>query len=271
VLVRRTGSKAILEPLLAEARVPANSDYFPFLDLNAGEARFREDVSTLFQTWSIVPIPLLEMLGVADVRYERVTPVESFQRTQLTGSTRVDLALLAPGVAAPALDNAGALDSTLTSLLRVLRASCGLGFERNWAEAVHALARETLPYADPHTGAALLDAAIPAACRDRLSADMRVLVDLHASVAARDGHKMAEAAEKVLDGSASQDLKYYALTAGMLGRLAIHEPERAIQLYESHRDVAGDVGSSPELRLMLALAKSRHAAVTTTQAPHALL
>ena len=271
VLVRKTGSKAILEPLLAEARVPANSDYFPFLDLNAGEARFREDVSTLFQTWSIVPIPLLEMLGVADVRYEGVTPVDSFQRAQLAGSTRVNLALLAPGIAPSALDNAGALDSTLTSLLRVLRASCGLGFERSWAEAVHALARETLPYADPHTGAALLDAASPTGCRDSLSADMRALVDLHTSVAARDGHKMAEAAEKLLDGSASQDVKYYALTAGMLGRLAIHEPERAVQLYESHSDVAGDIGSSPELRLLLALARSRHAAVTTTRAPRALL
>jgi hypothetical protein len=100
---------------------------------------------------------------------------------------------------------------------------------------------------------------------------MRALFDLHASVAARDGLGMAEAAEKLLSGSASQDVKYYALTAGMLGRLATHEPERAIQLYETHRDIAGDVDSSPELRLMLALAKSRHAAVTTTRAPRALL
>jgi hypothetical protein len=211
------------------------------------------------------------MLGVADVRYESVTPTDSFQRTQLAGSTRVNLALLAPGVSAPALDNAGALDSTLTSLLRVLRASCGMGFERNWTEAAHALARETLPYADPHTASALLDATIPRGCRDGLSADMRALVDLHASVAARDGHGMAEAAETLLNGSASQDVKYYALTAGMLGRLATHEPERAIQLYEAHRELAGDVESSPELRLMLALARSRHAAVTTTRAPRALL
>jgi hypothetical protein len=74
----------------------------------------------------------------------------------------------------------------------------------------------------------------------------------------------------VLDGADSRDLKYYALTAAMLGRLTSHEPERVMQLYEQHKDIAGDLHSSAEIRLMLALAKSRRE-LNTTESPRSLL
>jgi hypothetical protein len=68
-LVRRTGSKSLIESLLAHSPVPANSDYFPFLDLNAGKARFREQSAGLFRSWGIARLPILEMLGVSNVLF----------------------------------------------------------------------------------------------------------------------------------------------------------------------------------------------------------
>jgi hypothetical protein len=48
------------------------------------------------------------------------------------------------------------------------------------------------------------------------------------------------------------------------------EPERAVWLYDAHRDVAQDLRSSPEIKLMLALAKS-HAEIKTTARSRPLL
>jgi spermidine synthase len=267
-LIRKAGSRAVLEALLADTPVPTNSDYFPFLDLNAGRARFRGDVSTLFNGWGIAPLPLLDMLGVADVRYRTVTPDSSFRRTRLIQYARTRLSAL---TGSPVLEASGdARDSTLTDWLRALRPFCGTGFEERWSDAVHALARDTLAYLDADEGANLLAAAVPADCRAEASEDFREWLDLYAAVAARNGAGMATVAEKLLGGTAAADRKRFALIAAMLGRLATHEPERVMALYEAHKGLVGDLRSSPDVRLILALAKSRHE-VTTTEAPRSLL
>jgi spermidine synthase len=267
LLVRRTGSRRVLEALLADARVPVNSDYFPYLDLNAGKARFREDVATLFYGWSIVPMPLLDLLNISNVHYRAVTSNHTFRRTELIHSAQARLASLTGDTTLEALSSA---DTRLTDWLRVLRATCGQGFEQSWADALQALARDTLAYLDPDDGAALLAASVPAACRDRLPPDIRQWLDLYAAVAARDGRSMADIAERLLDHTTATDRKQFALTAAMLGRLATHEPERVISLYEQHKDLVGDLHANPEIRLILALAKHPEE-VTTTEAPRSLL
>jgi hypothetical protein len=243
-----------------------NSDYFPFLDLNAGAARFRDDIATLFYSWSTVPLPLLDMLNVANVHYRAVTADDdTFRRTQLIRNAQASLSVLRGDI--PATSGSA---TALTDLLRALRASCAAGFERSWADALHALARDTLPYLDADAGAELLTAAAPPACRDRLPSDTRQWLDLYTAVAARDGRAMADVAEPLLDRSTTRDRRVYALTAAMLGRLATHESERVIALYETHNDLVGDLRASPEIRLMLSLARNR-GEINVTEAPRSTL
>ena len=40
-LVRKTGSRTAIASILSGSGTPANSDYFPYLDLNAGRARYK--------------------------------------------------------------------------------------------------------------------------------------------------------------------------------------------------------------------------------------
>jgi hypothetical protein len=265
LLVRRTGSKAVLEALVADARVPVNSDYFPFLDLNAGAARFRGDIATLFLAFGSVPLPLLDMLDVADVHYRGVTPDNTFGRTQSIRDAQATLSIL-KGDTAPTTGS----DTPLTALLRALRGSCAAGFEPRWADALHALARENLAYLDADDGADLLAAAVPLACRDRLPSDTRDWLDLYAAIAARDGRRMGDVAEQLVDQTTALDRKNYALIAAMLGRLVSNESERTISLYEQHKGLFGDLRTAPEVRLIVALARNRPD-VKTTQAPRALL
>ena len=264
IRIRKTGSKAIIEPLLAETHVPINSDFFPFLDLNAGKARYREEVATLFFSWGVLPLPLLEMLGVADVHYAAVTPDASFLRTQQIRDAQRSLAVFVQRT-----EHAGS--GSLTSRFRALRDACERpGVEENWTNALHELARSSLAYLDPSAGRELLSAAVPQACRDTLPPALSAWLDLYYAVAARDGRKMGDLAEQVLNATGEEELKYFALAAGMLGRLTTHEPERVLRLYESYKGLVGDASSSPEITLMLALARNKRE-LNTTEAPRALL
>lgn len=267
LLVRKTASKTILDPLLAAAAVPANSDYFPFLDLNAGRARFRVETAMLFTSWTALPLPLLDMLGVARVRYDAVTPNTDFQRARLIGAAKTTLAALTNDARKEGLATES---ETGVSWLRALRASCAQGYEAAWADALHVVARKSLAYLDAAAGAELIEAAAPTACRDKLPAATREWLALYAAVAARDARSMGELGERLLDSSQARELKYFALVAAMLGRLANHEPERVAQIYRSHEGDAGDLRSSPEIKLLLALALNR-GELTTTEAPRSLL
>jgi hypothetical protein len=144
------------------------------------------------------------------------------------------------------------------------------GVEENWTNALHELARSSLAYLDPSAGRELLSAAVPQACRDTLPPALSAWLDLYYAVAARDGRKMGDLAEQVLNATGEEELKYFALAAGMLGRLTTHEPERVLRLYESYKGLVGDASSSPEITLMLALARNKRE-LNTTEAPRALL
>ncbi len=266
--VRKTGSRAVLDALMADARVPANSDYFPFLDLNTGKARFNANTSILFQGWSSVPLPLLDMLNIGNVNYRAVTADDAFLRTELIRNAQAHLSALRDATPSDTQGRRG--DTPATDWLRALHASCGAGFEQAWGDALHALARETLAYLDPDAGAELLTAAAPPACRDRLPLETRQWIDLYTAIAARDGHTMAEIAEQLIDQTAATDRKQFALTAAMLGRLATHESEHVLDLYDKHKDLVGDLRTSPEIRLMLALARKGQT-VDTTETAHSLL
>lgn len=254
-LVRKTGSRLIIDGVIAESGIPANSDYFPFLDLNAGRARFREQRATLFSSWSLAPLPLLEMIGVADFSLGEVTPDRSSQRSMAIARARALHAALArtDGQA----DGSHRSSDTLATLLTVLRQSCAAGFEATWDEGLHSLARQTLQFLDPQAGAELLAAAVPPECTDSTTPSVRQWLALYGAIAARDALRMVQVGEGILRGphnSADPARTRYALVAAMLGELSRRRPERVIELWNEHQNLAGNLGTSPDLRLILTLA-----------------
>ena len=59
---RRIGSKLAIEPFFSSYDVPANSDYFPVLDLGAVRARFLGKDAMELQRFRVVPAPVIEVL-----------------------------------------------------------------------------------------------------------------------------------------------------------------------------------------------------------------
>jgi hypothetical protein len=256
-LVRRTGSKRLIESLLAHSPVPANSDYFPFLDLNAGKARFREQSAGLFRSWGIARLPILEMLGVSNVRYERVVADDTFERTLLIGNAQTIYNDLMAANVSDTLPKNPALTS-----LWVLRSACETAdLAAAWSFELHGLALASLPFLDARSASEALAAAAPQRCLDQATADVRPWLDLYRAVAARDATNMAKAGETLLraDGAMDPGRRQYALVAAMLGRLVNDQPAQVVQLWEAERALAEDVNALPDVRLLLSMALDRRA------------
>ena len=256
-LVRKTGSRAALESILAQPGTPPNSDYFPFLDLNAGRARFKEEVAVMFFGLGLAPVPVLEMLGVSRLSPANVTPDHSFERTQKIAAAYALHAALTNTAAQPS-HSRPLEDSTLAVLLGSLRETCGGTTPELWMDAVHTLALSTLAFVDAATADSLLATVIPESCARSAASPNREWFALYRAVGARDAARMAAAATALLQRSPamSPEEREYALVAGMLGFAASGRAEEGARLWAAHAGApAGNAAIGAEVRLMLSMAR----------------
>jgi spermidine synthase len=256
-LVRKTGTAKVLEPWLAQSAVPVNSDYFPFLDLNAGKARFRQEVATLFAEWSVASLPVLEMVGVSEFDLANVTPDPTFERTMSIALARSIRAALASREASATGAEAKSVGPTITTLGLLSRHCESAAAEEAWLLGLDSLAHSTLARLDAAAAIELLDAVLPPACRAQRSPLVLAWFALYRTVAAREAHRMAAAAESVLvfDRASPPVRRRYALTAAMLAHLSSGRPEKAIELWGNRAATVGEVETTPELELILTLAR----------------
>jgi hypothetical protein len=236
--------------IIGQSGTPANSDYFPYLDLNAGRARFKEEVAGLFFGLGLAPVPVLEMLGVADFSPASVTADPTFERTRRIADAHALHAALTSGSSTQSPDPA------LIALLRSLRDSCGAASPDLWSDAIHSLAVTTLAFVDAPTAASVLTSAVPETCVDGGLPGKRKWLDLYRAVGARDPARMASTAIALLDGSAplSPPQRDYALVAGMLGFVASGRPDEGARLWAAHAAKMGGSAVAPEVQLMLGMA-----------------
>jgi spermidine synthase len=260
-LVRKTGTAAVLEPWLAQSVVPANSDYFPFLDLNAGRARFRQQVATLFFEWSVAPLPLLEMVGVSELDLGKVTPDATFERTLSIDLARSIHAALVGGGEVGKGSEAKSVGPTITTLGLLSRYCESSTAEETWLLGLESLAHSTLARLDPAAATELLDAVVPPACRAQRSSLVLAWFALYRAVAARDALGMVTAAESVLtfDRTSEPSRRRYALAAAMLGHLSSGRAEKALELWEKRAEIVGALEATPELELLVTLARGEPA------------
>ena len=65
---RKIGDNRTLGPVLEAVGVPANSDFHPFVDLNAPRLRYLRDNAMELPALTVLPIPFLELIGVTRAR-----------------------------------------------------------------------------------------------------------------------------------------------------------------------------------------------------------
>jgi spermidine synthase len=255
VAVRRIGGKRSLAPLFASYGVPANSDFYPYLDLHAAKTRFLHqsaDELTGLLSYSVPLVALLEgrKSATADPRGEGQEYLEALELARRARYARDFLF-------SPTPPEPEAIPRQFQKDLELVRArliECrDVGRSDIWLHSLYELARTLNPMLSAEDAKGVWDRIGRAPCAAQLAPDERQWVDLFRAVGERSGENMARVAEALL--AKSSDLpgghRQYLIAAGMAGLLAQGKRAEAAALwnrYPADTDPTGDVG----LRLLQA-------------------
>ncbi|MDW8468317.1 MAG: hypothetical protein RML56_04190 [Burkholderiales bacterium] len=229
---RYLGERATLEPLFASYATPANSDFYPVLDLNAARHRFTERSATGVVELLNAPLPVLELLEPARSR-RPPNPLHegayAFQRIENTRLARYARDYLLAPVAPPPERIGSALQKDL-ELVKLRLLECRAPRDGDvWLHALLQVARQMNPFLAAEEARAVWARIQGSPCHAALFAFQRRWIALLAALGARDGASIAAQAETLLATQLdlSAESREFLLAAAMAGALAAGDPARA--------------------------------------------
>ncbi len=254
--VRRIGGKSSLAPMFLTYGVPANSDFYPYLDLHAAKYRFlqrsAEELAGLL-AYSVPVVALLEGREKSEPAESSVDGDQYLEALELTRRARYgrDFLLLQTAPEPVAIPRQFQKDLELT---RARLIECR-DPERSdiWFHSLYQLARTLNPMLSSHDAKMVWERIERGPCSSHVAPDERQWIDLMKAVGNRAAPDMARLAEALL--AKPSDLpaghRQYLMAAGMTGYLAQGKRAEAGALwsrYPADVDKTGDVG----LRLLYA-------------------
>ena len=261
--VRRLGGKASLHPLFLSYGVPANSDYTPYLDLNAAKHRFLQTGAGEVTRIGSGGVPLVAML---ESRKQTLRPLsydgdEFLERIELARRARYarDFYLAAERPLPVGIPTD--LEKNLElSKMRGLDCIDAKNFDV-WVQSLFQVARTVNAVLDPAEADAIWSRFEGAPCFKRLEQDDRAWVALFRAVGRRDAAAMAKHADGLLaqGRELSSTHKQFLLRASLAGNIVTGQLDRAQGAWDQHSPDATRTGIDLDLRLLrayLAVAKA---------------
>ena len=215
---------------------PVNSDYRPFVQLEAPRARFRGTIATAIPSLLVSPLPILEMASGTAVTYLD-QPLPPYVPS-LNLRTRSAAVSIAHGLLQRSAEPLRSADpAVLTTLLALKRpgALCGASPSRTAIEHLHRAAELTLAKLSPELRRALWVERRWVDCgAGKLAPRVRERLELYSAIAARDAPAMLKRARALLEQGSVEggdDFGRYLLLAAMLGAQAAGEREEAQRVW----------------------------------------
>lgn len=227
---RWRGDSTAFNRLMAAYEAPTNSDYAPYVDVNAARARFLQASSQPLFESVVGPLPMLEVLGAS---MPRSPGSESALGAALAGALSV-----APDGNA-VLPDAHANYADALRATRELFVTCKPGGPAPVlleGAVGTAIAVNELP---PARAAAVWQGVRNGACYRTMDARLKLWVDLFAAVAARDAAAMSDTGTRALETAPNDFSRDYALSAAVAGDIALKRPEVGGRLLELHSPAQG--------------------------------
>ncbi len=217
---RFLADKSMLLPALAESGVPANSDYFPFVDLNAAQARFNRQSMQGLHAMRLIPVPVLlpfrpELYGSA------ARPVHAGKRQSIRLVTEAE-SLVAGGTAGVITDHTAATRPYL-GLLDAYHSACPGEMDiYAWEQAYLNVMAGTVAFLAADDLETLWSRILPA-CAGRFGELQNAMTGMFAGYARRDmGRIAANAAILLAQGAryttSQREFLLGSLLMGAVGR-----------------------------------------------------
>lgn len=222
--IRLLGTKKDLDPYFDTYAVPANSDYFPFLDYSASRARFLRSSATELLDLALIPAAILEFLG-ENTRKLPNRPVGENHYYPVSDSVRL----------AQRVDSSKATHYENEHFQPFLAASCSSGADaRDWMRSVHVFADGVLPYFSNDELAEYWGIIAESSCLNYLTVTSQRWIRLYAAMSRGDASQVASTAELLLpEGQIeSNPENNYLVAVASAANHALHLSENNHQLFQ---------------------------------------
>jgi predicted membrane-bound spermidine synthase len=205
---RQIGDGRTLNPLFDALEVPANSDFFPFVDLNAPRLRFMEQNAIELPGLTSLTVPFLDLLGADSPAGPTLEPSH---RSTLARDSRVRRALaIRRALSSGRLDGLGA--NTADSLLLIRTGGCAdPQVQDTWKRAAQTVSAMTAAYLSPSELAGIWGSIRSTPCYRDAGGEHRVWADLLAAVSARNTAEIVTLGARLLGSPSAlprDDLTY---------------------------------------------------------------
>jgi predicted membrane-bound spermidine synthase len=209
---RKIGDNRTLGPVLEALPVPANSDFFPFVDLHAPRARYLNENAKELPALTLLPFPFLELVGESGPRAATVEPSPS--SAVLRDSLVLRALDIRHALASGSLNGLDAASARYLWLVGTGQAACAASpAQAVWADAVRNLSDQTAPYLNSGELEPLWSSIMSSPCYREVGAEQDAWVDLYAAIAHRNAPDIVRLATGLLaSGAARSDGEVAYLT-----------------------------------------------------------
>ncbi len=255
--IRRIGGKTALAPLFASYGVPANSDFRPFLDLNAARYRFMQQSADAFTAIGTVGVPVMDMLEGRDgtQRVSASLDGEDFlEKANLTRRARYARDFLM-NKNSPEPQNIPRTLQKDIEMTRLRLIECREPQRYDiWFHSLYQVARSVNPMLSTTEGLSLWTRLESSPCFASLEASQRRWIDMFKAVGSRNGEQMGQMAAILLNERSDlpSGHRQYLITAGMAGFLAQGKRAEAAALWNRYPKDLADTTTDLNLRLLQA-------------------
>jgi spermidine synthase len=246
IRLRKIGDNLTIGPLLQSMSAPVNSDFFPFVDLNAPRLRFMGANASELPKLTVMPIPFLEFLtsGAAS----RAPTVEPSPDSTLVRDRAVRLAI---AIRRAVMDGAIAdLDPAIASHVMIIDADRGgcvdTGAQNAWKIAIRNISDDTAAYLSAAELEPIWNRIKSSPCYRAAAIEQKKWVDLFAAIALRNSSEIVKYGSDLLASTTpitETDLAYLATVTALAyihtdqnaqARSLLQQQSRRLDPSESH-------------------------------------
>ena len=233
---RKIGDNLTIGPLLQAMTAPANSDFFPYVDLNAPRLRYMRDTAIGLPALTVLPMPFLELLdGDAPLSATAEPAVNSTLFRDRLVRRALDIRR---AVSSDSLDNLDPLSATYLWRIDASRNGCAAGSAQNtWKNAVRNISDETAAYLTAAELDGIWNKVMSSACYRDVTGEHKTWADLLAAVSHRDAPQIVKFGTELLGShpSNSDDDLAYLTTVTAAAEVRMGEIAQARSLLQAQR------------------------------------
>lgn len=257
IALRKMGSKQFFGKLIESSPIPANSDYYPFVDQRAGRTRFLQANGFDFHTLSHSLLPFLEMLAGAPPAWA-ATDV-SFPSFYIKSQSMYKAMALRDyslsGSFGPRFGNVPPAIQQQARKSRQIFYECGP--ERDEGRRfidLFTTAKDIVPYLRPQELEAVWAKLEAGPCARLLSPSEKDWLTLFKAAGRRDPGAMISGVKTILDSGQQKNPEAlrFLVASGMTGSLMQGDREGALKLWFAYRSALFGTGEADLLFRLLA-------------------